>query len=70
MVAMAPVIGLTALVWVPLALLTGGAMLTVWAARRHRQVAEGRDPLERRDAPRAMHPWPREGVIDDRLPEP
>lgn len=69
-VVTALVLGLAAIVWVPFVLLVGCAMLTVWAARRRRQLLEGRNPLEVKDAPQVAPRWPSEGVIDDRLPEP
>ena len=61
-------IGLAAVVWVPLLLVLGIAMIVVAAARRRRQASQGRNGSEIKD-PQHAHPrWP-PNVIDDRLPE-
>lgn len=61
-------VGLAVLFWLPLLVMLGGVGWTVWTARRRRQVAEGRDDMERRDALHSPRKWPK-GVVDDRLPE-
>ena len=43
---------------------------SIWSARRRRQTLENRDENELKDPLHAKHPWPTEGVIDDRLPLP
>jgi membrane protein implicated in regulation of membrane protease activity len=60
---------LAAVVWIPLLFLLGGVMLTIWAARRRRQVWEGRDSRDIKNPREAELPWPSD-AIDDRLPEP
>lgn len=67
--AMVVAMGLASVVWVPLLLLTGSVMCTVWVARRRRQTLEGRDANDLKDPLHADRRWPK-GVIDDRLPEP
>jgi Flp pilus assembly protein TadB len=62
-------VGLAAIVWVPLILALGIALLMVWSARRRRQKMQNRGPDEVRDPTRGEPPWPTEGIIDDRLPE-
>ena len=62
-------VGLAAIVWVPLLMGIGIAMIVVAAARRRRQTTQGRDGSEIKD-PRHAHPrWP-SNAVDDRLPEP
>jgi hypothetical protein len=62
-------VGLAAIVWVPLFMGIGIAMIVVAAARRRRQTTQGRNGNEIKD-PRHAHPrWP-SNVVDDRLPEP
>jgi Flp pilus assembly protein TadB len=63
-------LGLAAIFWVPLLFLMGIAMLTIWRARRNRQRSEHRDERDLKDPLQAPRPWPTEGVVDDRLPEP
>lgn len=61
---------LTAIFWGPLLLAVGMAMIAVWTARRRRQAMQGRNSNEVKD-PRHIHrPWPTQGIIDDRLPDP
>jgi Flp pilus assembly protein TadB len=63
-------LGLAAIVWVPLLLGLGIAMVAIASARRRRQSLQGRNADEVKD-PKHAHPhWPTRGVIDDRLPEP
>jgi hypothetical protein len=62
-------IGLAAVVWVPLLLGIGIAMIVVAAARRKRQASQGRNGSEVKDPEHAHPRWPR-NVVDDRLPEP
>jgi Flp pilus assembly protein TadB len=63
-------VGLAAIVWVPLLLGVGIAMVAIASARRRRQALQGRNADEVKD-PKHAHPsWPTRGVIDDRLPEP
>ena len=63
-------ITLTAIFWAPLLGAVGIAMIAVWIARRRRQAMQGRNSNEVKD-PRHVHvPWPTEGIIDDRLPDP
>jgi hypothetical protein len=63
-------VGLAAIVWVPLLLGIGIAMVAIASARRRRQALQGRNANEVKD-PTHSHPhWPTRGVIDDRLPEP
>jgi hypothetical protein len=61
-------VGLASVVWVPLLLGIGIAMVAVAAARRRRQARQGRDANEVRDPAHAHPRWPSD-VIDDRLPE-
>jgi hypothetical protein len=63
-------VGLAAIVWVPLLLGIGIAMIAIASARRRRQAMQGRDGNEIRDPAHAHPHWPTHGVIDDRLPEP
>jgi hypothetical protein len=63
-------VGLAAILCAPLLVLVGGVGWSIWAARRRRQVLENRNEYEIRDATHAPRPWPVEGVVDDRLPEP
>jgi hypothetical protein len=60
--------GLAAFAWVPLLLMLGGVMCTVWIARRRRQALEGRNAGDLRDPHHARRPWPTRGITDDRLP--
>jgi hypothetical protein len=62
-------LGITAVVWVPLLLFLGGVMLTVWIARRRRQILENRNDYEVKNPGRVDAPWPK-SVAEDRLPEP
>jgi len=61
-------VGLAAVVWVPLLLGIGIAMVVVGAARRRRQFSQGRNGSEVKDPTHAHPRWP-SNVIDDRLPE-
>jgi hypothetical protein len=63
-------VGLASIVWVPLLLGIGIAMVTIASARRRRQSTQGRNGSEVKDATHAHPSWPTKGVIDDRLPEP
>ncbi len=63
-------VGLASIVWVPLLLGIGIAMVAIASARRRRQSTQGRDGNEIKDPAHAHPPWPTKGVIDDRLPEP
>ena len=63
-------VGLASIVWVPLLLGLGIAMVTIWSARRRRQTTQGRNSNEIKDPAHAHPSWPTKGVIDDRLPEP
>ena len=63
-------VGLASIVWLPLLVGLGVAMIVVGAARRRRQRMQGRDSSEVKD-PTHVHPrWPTKDVTDDRLPEP
>jgi hypothetical protein len=62
-------VGLASIVWVPLLLGIGIVMVTIGSARRRRQSTEGRNADEVKDPAHAHPPWPKKGVIDDRLPE-
>jgi hypothetical protein len=62
-------VGLASIVWVPLVLGIGIAMVGVWTSRRKRQTMQGRDANEVKDPTHAHPRWP-SNVIDDRLPEP
>ncbi|HXN31893.1 MAG TPA: hypothetical protein VN894_08530 [Polyangiaceae bacterium] len=62
--------GFAIFAWVPLLLMIGGVMCTVWAARRRRQTLEGRSAGDVKDPCHAERPWPTKGITDDRLPEP
>jgi hypothetical protein len=63
-------LGVAAIFWVPLLFMAGIAMLTVWKARRRRQLFEHRDIREVKDPLHTARSWPTQGVVDDRLPEP
>jgi hypothetical protein len=63
-------LGIAVIVWAPMVIALGVGMLAVWAGRRRRQHLQGRNGDEVKDPLHAEHPWPREGIIDDRLPEP
>ena len=63
-------VGLAAIVWVPLLLGIGIAMIAIASARRRRQSLQGRNADEVKDPTHAHPHWPTRGVIDDRLPEP
>ncbi len=63
-------VGLAAIVWVPLLLGIGIAMVGIASARRRRQSMQGRNGSEIKDPMHAHPHWPMKGVIDDRLPEP
>ena len=63
-------VGLASIVWIPLLLGLGIAMVTVGSARRRRQTKQGRNADEIKDPAHAHPAWPTKGVIDDRLPEP
>ena len=63
-------VGLASIVWMPLLLGVGVAMVSVGSARRRRQSTEGRNGNEIKDPAHAHPTWPTKGVIDDRLPEP
>jgi Flp pilus assembly protein TadB len=63
-------VGLAAIVWVPLLVGIGIAMVAIASARRRRQSMQGRDGNEIKDPTHAYPRWPTRGVIDDRLPEP
>jgi len=63
-------VGLASIVWVPLLLGLGIAMVTIASARRRRQSTQGRNSNEIKDPTHGHPPWPTKGVIDDRLPEP
>jgi|SRR5579859_4174162 len=63
-------VGLAAIVWAPLLLGIGIAMVAIAAARRRRQSLQGRNADEVKDPTHAHPPWPTRDVIDDRLPEP
>jgi hypothetical protein len=63
-------VGLAVVLCAPLLLLLGGLGVSIWTARRHRQSLENRSSDEVKDPLHAVQPWPTEGVIDDRLPEP
>jgi Flp pilus assembly protein TadB len=63
-------LGLAAIVWVPLLLGIGIAMVAIASARRRRQATQGRNADEVKDPTHAHPHWPTRGVIDDRLPEP
>jgi Flp pilus assembly protein TadB len=63
-------VGLAAIVWVPLLLGIGIAMVATASARRRRQATQGRNADEVKDPTHAHPHWPTRGVIDDRLPEP
>ncbi|HTB71790.1 MAG TPA: hypothetical protein VK762_01040 [Polyangiaceae bacterium] len=63
-------VGLAAIVWVPLLMGIGIAMVAIASARRRRQSTQGRNSNEIKDPTHAHPPWPTKGVIDDRLPEP
>jgi hypothetical protein len=63
-------VGLASIVWVPLLLGIGVAMVVIASARRRRQSTQGRNGNEIKDPTHAHPPWPTKGVIDDRLPEP
>jgi hypothetical protein len=62
-------VGLASIVWIPLLLGIGVAMVAVGAARRRRQMTQGRSWGEVKDPTHAHPRWP-SNVIDDRLPEP
>ncbi len=62
--------GFASVVWIPLILMGGGVMCTVWAARRRRQALEGRSAGDVKDPVHAHRSWPTKGITDDRLPEP
>ena len=61
-------VGLASVVWVPLLMGIGIAMVVVGAARRRRQASQGRNANEIKDPTHAHPRWP-SNVIDDRLPE-
>ncbi len=63
-------VGLAAIVWVPLLMGIGIAMVAVASARRRRQVTQGRNSSEIKDSKHAHPHWPTRGVIDNRVPEP
>jgi hypothetical protein len=63
-------VGLAAIVWVPLLMGIGIAMVAIASARRRRQSTQGRNSNEIKDPTHAHPLWPTKGVIDDRLPEP
>ena len=60
-------LGIAVIFWGPAIVVLGIAMWGVWSARRRRQAYEHRGPDETRNPTHAEHPWPTEGVIDDRL---
>jgi hypothetical protein len=63
-------VGLASIVWLPLLVGIGVAMIVVASARRRRQRMQGRDSSEVKDPTHAHRQWPTKGVTDDRLPEP
>ncbi len=63
-------VGLAAIVWIPMLMGIGIAMVAIASARRRRQSTQGRNSNEIKDPTHAHPPWPTKGVIDDRLPEP
>jgi hypothetical protein len=63
-------LGLAFVLAIPLLWGAGGAMCTVWAARRRRQALEGRDASDVKGPTHAGRTWPVRGITDDRLPEP
>jgi hypothetical protein len=63
-------VGLAVILCAPALLLFGGLGASIWSARRRRQALENRSGDEVKDPTHAVPPWPTEGVIDDRLPEP
>ena len=63
-------VALTSIFWAPLLGAVGIAMIAGWIARRRRQALQGRDSNEVKDARHVRRPWPTDGIIDDRLPEP
>jgi Flp pilus assembly protein TadB len=63
-------VGLASIVWFPLLMGIGIAMIVVGSARRKRQLTQGRNWSEVKDPTHARQPWPTKGVTDDRLPEP
>jgi hypothetical protein len=63
-------VGLAAILCAPLLVALAGVGWSIWAARRRRQLLENRSDNEIKDPTHAPQPWPIDGVIDDRLPEP
>jgi hypothetical protein len=63
-------VGLAVILCAPLLLVVGFVGASIWGARRRRQTLENRNANEIRDPTHVVEPWPTEGVIDDRLPEP
>ena len=63
-------VGLASIVWIPLLVGIGIAMIVVASARRRRQRTQGRNSSEVKDPAHAHERWPSRGVTDDRLPEP
>lgn len=60
-------VGLAALFLLPMVVVIGIGMWTVWIARRRRQWLEDRDAEEIKHPFSSDRVWPTEGVIDDRL---
>jgi hypothetical protein len=63
-------LGISILFWAPILVAICIAMWGVWTARVRRLRMEQRDENEMKDPLHADRPWPTQGVIDDRLPEP
>ena len=63
-------IGLAAILCAPLLVALAGVGWSIWSARRRRQILENRNENEIKDPQHTVRPWPVEGVVDDRLPEP
>jgi hypothetical protein len=62
-------LGIAAIFWVPLLFMAGIAMLSVWTARRRRQISEHRNESDVKDPLHVERHWPTDRVVDDRLPE-
>jgi predicted lipid-binding transport protein (Tim44 family) len=62
-------LGVAAIFWIPLLFMAAIAMLSVWSARRRRQISEHRNESDVKDPLHASRRWPTERAVDDRLPE-